>query len=133
LILRRFCSCSMGTFGELTTDSGFSCFTVEKPWKNNAPWISCIPPGQYEVRPRRYNRGGYAALEVLDVPNRTDILIHKGNTAEDVQGCIVPGMRLGCLGDRWAVLSSSAAFAVIMGEPQTSLLIRWSDTSSPTR
>lgn len=87
--------------------------TVERPWLANAagpggrPRLSCIPDGLYNVRPHESDRfpGTYALInEVLGVYHqpgdfpagqewgRSAILIHKGNTAQDVIGCIAIGM-----------------------------------------
>lgn len=112
--LHRFAQSPMGTFGRLMIpapgDPDVSLFTVERPWRNNEPFESCIPAGVYELAPRRYNRGGYDAIEVLDVPDRTHVLIHVANTMNDVQGCIGPGLGLGFVADHWAVTNSRSAF-----------------------
>ena len=88
----------------------FECHTVERPWANNAPNISCIPEGTYTLKSRRFYRGGYDTWEVTNVPGRSLILIHKGNTAEHVEGCIALGTRRGVVGGRWAVTHSKQAF-----------------------
>ena len=107
--LKRFASSQdQGTFGVLTVN-GRSWFTAERPWLENKTFVSCIPNGWYSVQYGRYARGGYETLEVI-VPGRTSILVHRGNKAEDVQGCIAIGKRLGALQLTWAVLDSRAAF-----------------------
>ena len=111
--LYRLAYTSMGVFGQLRVD-GFECFTVERPWAKNMPSVSCIPTGKYALIPRKYNRGGYNAYEIMDVPGRTEIKIHKGNRAKDVQGCIAPGTELGAITDEWAVLHSGDAFEAFM-------------------
>lgn len=69
----------------------FSCFTLELPWKDNKPQISCIPPGQYRLLHRSSPK--YANhLHVLDVPGRSYILIHPANYVSQLRGCIAPGM-----------------------------------------
>lgn len=70
----------------------FEAFTIEQPWLQNAPYESCIPVGLYKLKLGRFNAGGYAAYEVMNVPGRTYIKIHIGNTVLDILGCI-------CLGD----------------------------------
>lgn len=96
--------------------SGFRLWTAEQPWAGNAVGRSCIPDGTYRCRPRRYFAGGYDAIEVVDVPGRTNILFHRGNKPSDVRGCIVPGVKTGALAGEWAVLGSAEAFAALMVE-----------------
>jgi hypothetical protein len=52
---------------------------------------------------------------------RTHILIHAANLASQLNGCIAPGVKLGCLNDKWAVLSSRNA----MSRLKNSLPDRW--------
>lgn len=83
------------TIGHLFIDNNFHSQTMELPWKDNQPSISCIPEGKYELK--RYRRlSGKMSIEVCKVPSRTAILIHAGNDATqdedgaDTQGCILP-------------------------------------------
>lgn len=89
LSLIRFAYTPEGTFGRLPMPDGMTLFTVERPWLNNAPNVSCIPCGDYTCAPKRYNRGGYDAVQVLDVPGRSYILFHIGNDVRHSQGCIL--------------------------------------------
>lgn len=112
--LERFAYSPMGTFGTLWLPDNELVYTVERPWLNNEPRISCIPEGVYECIPRRYNRGGYDAVHITNVPNRSLILIHKGNTMHNVEGCVAVGAHLGSLEGTWAVLNSANAFTMVM-------------------
>jgi len=103
--VERFAYTPMGTFGRLRYQD-FSCYTVEKPWENNAAFISCIPVGIYPLEYGRYHRGKYDCYEVKQVPARTLIKIHVANTANDLMGCIALGNRLGVVDNWWAVLNS---------------------------
>lgn len=67
--------------------------TVERPWLNNAPHISCIPAGTYTVQYAWSARWNRLMPMLLDVPHRSLIEIHPANTAADVEGCIGPGLR----------------------------------------
>lgn len=110
---------SMGTFGELLVGPA-RFFTVEKPWADNRPYESCIPPGEYQADmlptttpvPPSYNdqtwylHGGSVGV---DVGHRTRIAIHIANVADDVQGCIGVGKRLSCIRGKWGVASSTDA------------------------
>lgn len=89
------------TFGVLVLDNGWTCQTLERPWLGNRRNESCIPTsdmnepfaiGEYTVIPHKSPSRG-DCFAVLDVPNRTDILIHAGNTVDDTQGCILVGFR----------------------------------------
>ena len=111
--LERFAYTPFGTFGRLYV-SDFVCFTIERPWRDNAPNESCIPEGEYEIRLGRYNSGDYPAYEIMGVPDRTLIKIHIGNTMDDVLGCVAPGEALGWIERKWAVTSSEKAFKEFM-------------------
>jgi hypothetical protein len=113
VVVTRFAYTDMGVFGRLMVD-GQLLFTVERPWLKNMPRVSCIPEGTYSCKPRFYNRGRYDAVEVTNVPDRTHILFHKGNTMHDVAGCIAVASRLGTLKGIWAGLESAPAFDIFM-------------------
>ena len=113
LTLTRFAYTDIGTFGKITVD-GQTLYTVERPWINNAPTISCIPEGSYACQPRWYIRRGYDAVEVTDVPNRTHILFHIGNTMNDSAGCILVNSSLGFVHNMWAGIGSKVAFNTFM-------------------
>ncbi len=93
--LNRFARTSKGTFGALFTPNDLEFATVERPWLDNKPFVSCIPEGLYECAPRWYNRGKYLAIEILDVPDRTHILFHIANHSRHVAGCVGVNERLG--------------------------------------
>jgi hypothetical protein len=111
----------MGTFGILRLPE-FECYTVERPWRGNQPNVSCIPQGEYDLIPARYNRGGYDTFEIRAVPDRTEIKIHVGNTALNVLGCIALGSALGWVesplgtGARWGVINSKETFTQFMDQ-----------------
>lgn len=108
LNLERFAYTPMGTFGVLTMPE-FRCYTVERPWEGNTPYVSCIPVGEYDLRESRFHRGGYDTYQLVDVPGRSLIKIHRANLSSDVQGCIGLGLSLGALDGEWAVFSSRKA------------------------
>ena len=84
----------MGTNGYLIHDKEVVCKTIELPWRQNKPSVSCIPEGEYKVRQRRSARFE-RHLEILDVPNRSFILFHPANVAwKELRGCIAPVMEL---------------------------------------
>lgn len=67
--------------------------TLELPWRENQFQISCIPTGKYRCIKRKSDK--YKKhFHVLDVPNRSLILIHHGNFHVDTLGCIIAGSDL---------------------------------------
>lgn len=122
VLLRRFAYTPNGTFGRIKVN-GKEFYTVERPWQDNKPNVSCIPEGKYTLRMRdsgvvtRSTGGAYSrGWEVVGVKGRTFIMIHPGNSLDDLQGCIAPGKQLGVVGGKWAVISSRPAFDELMAE-----------------
>ena len=113
--IERFAYTAMGTFGRMMIEEcEMLWYTVENPWKDNLPRISCIPLGHYELELGTYHRGDYPAYEVLDVPGRSLVKFHVGNTHADVSGCIAVGLGLGYVAMLWAVTKSAKGFAGFM-------------------
>ena len=82
------------TIGKLFINGEFFCDTLENPYINNERNISCIPAGQYKVRLRLARESAtrdYLHLLVQEVPSRSYILFHRGNTAKDTRGCVLVG------------------------------------------
>ena len=67
--------------------------SLELPWRNNQRRISCIPEGSYKAKKHTSPRFG-KSLWLQDVPNRSEILIHRGNFYTDILGCILIGKDL---------------------------------------
>lgn len=113
--LTRFAYLPRVTLGRLEW-SGLShpIYTVECPWRDNAAGESCIPEGVYRCRPRQYHKGGYPAIEVTGVPDRSLILFHIANVASDIRGCIGPGLGLATVNGQWGVAPSQPAFKALM-------------------
>lgn len=84
-----------GTFGRLLVPGLDPLVTTEDDWMNNQHRVSCIPAGNYELHRSIYHKHNIEVFEVVPVPGRSRILIHPGNTEEDSDGCILPGMRFG--------------------------------------
>lgn len=110
--LRRFYHSKDGVLGELYYRARFLCNTLEDPDNNNLVGNSCIPEGTYKVVPHNGTR--YKNVWRLeDVPGRSAILIHQGNTLNDTRGCILVGRRTGTLKGLPAVLESRAALDLL--------------------
>lgn len=71
--------------------------TIERPWLDNQNSISCIPEGIYTVKPYSNpdNPAHVNVWEIMDVANRTGVLIHPANVASQLKGCIAPGLSSG--------------------------------------
>jgi len=87
--LHRVHQSDKGTFGALVGNAPL-CVTLEDPWNNNKRGISCIPAGVYKCVP--HNGTKFKDVWILeDVPGRSAILIHAGNSIADTSGCILVG------------------------------------------
>lgn len=103
--LKRFAYHPEGTLGVIDFfEERF--YTIERPWLDNKPNVSCIPVGKYDTGWRKSPRFG-ETWHIQDVTDRTYILIHAANFPKDVQGCI--GLGTGLMGDRVAVSNSRKA------------------------
>ena len=123
LTLTRFCYAPDATFGRLVVGD-LTVFSVERPWRDNQPYESCIPEGDYRCiwEPTTtpvpeefgdhtwYVVGGTVGLHTGD---RTRIAWHVGNTPADVEGCQAFGTRLGTVHGRWAVARSVDAMRAL--------------------
>lgn len=79
-----------GTNGVILHHNKRVCNSIELPWLDNQPRISCIPEGRYELTKRYSQRYGWHLL-VNHVVNRNYILIHAYNDAiKESKGCIAP-------------------------------------------
>ena len=105
LKLKREIISNKAVLGSLELESKEIAKTLENPWLNNQPFISCIPLGEYIVK--TYSSNKYPNVwELQDVEGRSYILIHSGNVEEHTQGCILVGRKWGFLGENIAVLDS---------------------------
>lgn len=112
LTLKRINSSSECVLGVLELDDKEVCKTLELPWRDNQKGISCIPAGEYKLSPYPSSRFGEVYI-VNNVPNREGILIHVGNTVDDIEGCILVGDSYGKLNGKKAVLNSRQAFNLL--------------------
>lgn len=124
--LARQESTDQGTFGTLLF-AGHELRTLELPWRGNQPQLSCIPEGVYAcamIHSPKFGR----VYGVLNVPGRSNVLIHSANFAGDVHlgwdtqlhGCIAPHKRRGFLNNsrgrpQRAGLLSRPALSELMG------------------
>ena len=101
------------TSGYLAVNGRVIAYTVELPWRGNAPEISSIPAGSYPAH-LRYDHADKWRIELDDVPGRTNVQIHIGNTTADIKGCILVGSSLSP--SLCSVSGSAAAYAALKTE-----------------
>lgn len=105
-----------GTFGHLL-HGDFAVVSLELPWRDNKPHLSCIPVGIYNVEPD--DTGKHQYYRILDVPGRGNVEMHPANWAgdttkgllSDLKGCIAFGLRRGKLNNQECILDSNIAFS----------------------
>lgn len=117
LILKRWPSQEHGTFGAWCDDEGYPFMpSLERPWADNEPFVSCIPAGTYlykrvPTNMQSVHKAGYSeTFEVQGVPGRTLIRVHPANWAHELQGCMATGSAYGYINDTPAIESSRDAF-----------------------
>ena len=122
---------------------------IELPWRNNAPDISCIPPGTYHghmIQSPHFQRAVYV---LDDVPDRSAIEIHPANFGgcvalgfySDLRGCCAPGLYRGSLlvpgsedVQQRAVMQSMRAFQQFMDamdRDALTLIVSWKEGVGP--
>lgn len=82
--------------GRLYVNGVLWCNTAERPryynGKDNVKQKCCIPAGTYKVIMKQSAKFGRMLPSLCDVPNRSGILIHRGNDpTKDSTGCILIG------------------------------------------
>lgn len=107
--------CALGT---ILLPSGKVLKSIERPWLNNQPNISCYPEGAFLAKwIERSASGKYKRVwHIQDVPGRSGILWHVGNLVRHSRGCTLPGLKHGKLGGLPAVLSSGAGLNAMRRE-----------------
>lgn len=108
-----------GMFGTFVMNDEAFCVTLEPPNKLNKRNISCIPALQY-ICERTISPKFGETFEIINVPDRSNVLFHPGNTVKDTAACIIMGASFGKLRkDNFslrAVLNSGNTFKRFMME-----------------
>jgi len=127
--LSRFQSTPQGTFGRLIFGQN-EVYTTELPWRDNLPQKSCIPAGGYLcqiVNSPRFGR----VYGVLNVPGRSNVLIHAANFGGDVDqgyatelhGCIAPCLKIGFMRNSTGVMQAAG----LISRPALNTFMSWAD------
>lgn len=106
-----------GTLGVLALPGGERLFTLELPWRDNEPRISCVPAGEYRLEPHSSGRHKNTWALVGDTVShcaevgkrRCGILFDQANWAHELQGCIAVGVSVGELLGKVALVNSAVA------------------------
>jgi lysozyme len=117
-LLRDVCGADC-TLGKLFVDGTFDCYTVEDVVRSDGPKIhgkTAIPEGRYRVVVTRSPRFGRDLPLLENVPNFEGVRIHPGNTAEDTEGCIIPGRARTARGVAQSRLAFEKLFAALKAE-----------------
>ena len=109
ITLKRISANLDATFGVLIKDNTPFAVTLERPWLDNQPNISCIPLGNYQCKRLVSPKFG-RTYEVIGVSGREHILFHAGNTEKDTHGCILIAEEYGQINGKGAVLDSKKGF-----------------------
>jgi hypothetical protein len=111
IILNRILDDGERTLGILKVpDLQFKLFTLERSWKENKNYVSCIPCGEYIVKPNYISANfGKKSFLVEGVKGRDKILIHAGNRVKESKGCILVGRFFTLLEGERAITQSALA------------------------
>ncbi len=137
-LTRNLSDVRRGTTGEIRVEgTNLKWPTIERPWIDNRPYISCIPSGEYILQPHtsvKYGEvwavvGGTVSLHAGGSAQRFAVLVHPANYASQLQGCIALGTRTGKhIDGSYAVWNSQEALAELtaaVGFELHTLTIQW--------
>jgi hypothetical protein len=114
MLLTRYAYLNDKTLGRLELkgiDNAAEFWTIENPWQDNEPDVSCIPEGSYAMERYQSPSHGANTWQLVDVPNRTYIQLHVANYASDVLGCI--GLGIGVMSNLVGVSNSRNAIDML--------------------
>ncbi|WP_265822521.1 DUF5675 family protein [Geovibrio ferrireducens] len=116
------------TLGVLMIDGIVTAMTLEDPDNGNQRNISCIPAGEYEAVRHTSPKFG-ETFHVQNVPGRSEIIFHAGNTHNDTRGCILLGARpsYNAKGERFisdSRIAMSSFLERLKGENRIKVIIR---------
>jgi hypothetical protein len=89
LTIKRGPQTKHGILGDLYDDkNNLLYYTLERPWLNNRPNVSCVPPGWYETEWYNSPKQGRKVLQLKNVIGRTYIQLHRTMFFYALLGCI---------------------------------------------
>lgn len=112
-ILERFChypgikakGVIGAVVGRVSKNGVMLGYSIEQSWRNNEPFRSCVPDGEYVLMPHESKKHGKVFVMInetmgiykneSDCKKKTDrfkcYFVHVGNRASDVEGCVALG------------------------------------------
>jgi len=114
--IKRFITGPDGTFGVLLINDKPVCVTLEETWDPKKEKITgsdtAITAGTYQVE--AYSGTKFKNVFLLkDVPGRSAVLIHWGNTEDNTAGCILLGRSFQKFGEKYGIDESQITYAKI--------------------
>lgn len=91
-------------------------YSLELPWRNNEPRVSCVPDGIYPMIWANSPRLKKKTWRLQQVPDRDGILIHPANFVNQLLGCIAPGLAFEDLNDDGVIDITSSGVALMQLE-----------------
>lgn len=91
LTLKRLAYTPNGVYGVLLQDGQPFAVTLERPWLNNLPNVSCVPLGTYKAKRVKSPKFGdtFEIFNSAILQGRSALLFHWGNFTNDSRGCIL--------------------------------------------
>lgn len=80
-----------GTMGVIIVNNVACCWSLELPWLNNIPFISCVPSGEYSIVLEYSPKFNMNLYELKGVPGRSECKFHIANSLYEIKGCIALG------------------------------------------
>ena len=125
--LWRFPEFASTTFGLLIAPGDWRRATIELPWRDNAPNVSCIPTGDHQAFWAWSPRHGRAVYHVA-AEGRAGVEVDVANWSSELRGCLAMGRKIAKFpGKGWGITnsrSSRRAFHQLMGRRPFVLRIR---------
>lgn len=91
LVLTRYRYGANCTQGIIVNNGTWIADSLELPWLDNHHDISCIPEGVYQLEYEGHHEKLW--YDVLNVPDRTGIMLHQANYVIQLKGCIAVGIK----------------------------------------
>lgn len=125
LVLTRDTYTDTTTLGTLACEGAIICQTLEDKMRQDSrpvnewkvPGKTAIPTGVYDLVVTRSPRFKTDLPLLLNVTGYIGVRIHPGNTHQDTDGCIIPGLKR--QGD--SVIMSRAAYDIVVRQIQAEL------------
>jgi hypothetical protein len=95
--LERYEYTDLGVHGKLFLPDGTELATLEPPWVDNEPFVSCIPEGIYTLVPHDTEKypdtwalvGNTVSHFPAPDTKRSSVVFHSGNHVTDTAGCVL--------------------------------------------